>query len=167
MCNLKKLNQFLTISLIFLSTILLGQNNVTSEEIDQTLGSWKGTLSYIDYTSNKPFSMHTNLNVKKGKNKNQLILEITYPNEPKANNKEKILFSKNGTHLNNHKIVSKEKLLSGHLLIITEHSGKDNQKKARIKNIYTIGKNQFVMRKEVKFKDSEKWMLRNEYNYER
>jgi len=44
---------------------------------------------------------------------------------------------------------------------------KDNNKKAEIRVIYIIGKEELIIRKEVKFENTENWKLRNEYNYKR
>ena len=111
--------------------------------------------------------MPANLNVKQGVNKHQLILKINYPKEPNANSTDKIKISKDGTQLNKVDIKSKRSLPNGHIRITTQHSGKDNGKKAMIKNIYVIGIADFIMRKEVKFENSEDWLMRNEYKYSR
>ncbi len=141
------------------------QNIVTIDDLKTLLGDWTGTLTYIDYSSNKPYTMPSNLSIKQGKNKNHLILFNIYPNEPKANNKDKIKVSKNGELLNNHKVKSKQKLSNGQIQITTEYSGKDNNKKALIRNLYILGENQFIIRKEVKYENSDEWLKRNEFSY--
>jgi hypothetical protein len=45
--------------------------------------------------------------------------------------------------------------------------GKDDDKKALIKNVYIIGKTTLIIRKEVKFEGTDTWLTRNEYNYSR
>ena len=143
------------------------QNTVTVDNLKTLLGEWTGTLTYIDYSSNEPYTMPANLNVKQGKNENHLLLFNSYPKEPKANNKDKIKISKNGDLLNNNAVKSKQKLSNGQIQITTEYSGKDNNKKALIRNVYILGENEFVIRKEVKYENSEDWLKRNEYNYTR
>ena len=143
------------------------QNTVTTDDLLTLLGDWTGTLTYIDYSSNKPYTMPANLIVKQGKNENQLILFNIYPKEPKANNKDKIKISKNGKLLNNYAVKSKQRLSNGQIQITTEYSGKDNNKKALIRSLYILGENQFVIRKEVKYENSDQWLKRNEFNYKR
>ena len=162
-----------TLSIVIIIFALLfsiknySQNIVTKDDLQILHGKWTGTLTYIDYSSNKPYTMPANLIVEQGKNENQILLFNNYPNEPKANSKDKIKISKNGELLDNKKVKSKEKLADNQIQIITEYSGKDNKKKALIRNIYIIGEKQFVIRKEVKFNNSEKWIVRNKYSYNR
>ena len=143
------------------------ENIATSDDLKIILGKWTGNLTYIDYRTNNPYSMPSNVEVKQGNNEKQLLLHITYPKEPKANSKEKIRISSNGQQLNKKAIVSRSMLPQGDIQIITEYSGKDNNEDALIKNIYILGTNQFVIRKEVKFQNSDSWMMRNEYNFNR
>ena len=162
-----------TVSIVIIIFALLfsiknySQNIVTKDDLQILHGKWTGTLTYIDYSSNKPYTMPANLIVEQGKNENQILLFNNYPNEPKANSKDKIKISKNGELLDNKKVKSKEKLADNQIQIITEYSGKDNKKKALIRNIYIIGEKQFVIRKEVKFNNSEEWIVRNKYSYNR
>jgi len=111
--------------------------------------------------------MPANLTIKQGKNKNQLSLSFIYPNEPKSNSKDKITISKNGEYLNSNVVKSKQGLSNGQIQITTEYAGKDNNKKAIIRNVYILGKKQFTIRKEVKFEDSDVWLKRSEYNFAR
>ena len=162
-----------TVSIVIIIFALLfsiknySQNIVTKDDLQILLGKWTGTLTYIDYGSNKPYTMPANLIVEQGKNENQILLFNNYPNEPKANSKDKIKISKNGELLDNKRVKSKEKLADNQIQIITEYFGKDNKKKALIRNIYIIGEKKFVIRKEVKFNNSEEWIVRNKYSYNR
>lgn len=159
--------QILIAITVLSSGINYAQDSVTPDDLKLIFGDWTGTLTYMDYTSNEPYTMPANLVVKEGKNENELLLFITYPNEPKANSKDKIRISKDGTQLNKIEVKSKQRSSNGQIEITTEYMGKDNNKKALIKNIYVLGQNQFIIRKEVKFVNSEDWLVRNEYNYSR
>lgn len=157
--------QLFVVIVLLISSKSFAQNTVTTDELKILVGEWKGNLTYIDYTTNKPFSMPANLSVKQ--NKNQLILFNTYPKEPKANGKDKIKLSKDGSKINGVEIKSKEILDNGDIQVTTEKVGKDNNLKATIRQTYILGKNRFIIRKEVKFEDSQEWLKRNEYNYTR
>ena len=140
---------------------------VSPEDIEIILGDWTGSLTYIDYSSNEPYTMPADVNVKQDINKNKLTLHFKYPNEPKANSKGQISISKKGDKINKEIVVSKRELSNERLEIITEYNGKDNKKKAQIRNKYILGSKEFVIRKEVKFENSNEWIMRNEYSFER
>ena len=140
---------------------------ITQEDFKTIQGEWTGTLTYLNYSDNKPFSMPADLVVEKGNNEFQLILQNIYPNEPKANGSGKIKISKDRKTIDKAPIVSRELLPGGSIKIITESSGKDDNKKAQIRKCYTFGQNELIIVKEVLFEDSEKWIKRNEYNYTR
>jgi hypothetical protein len=142
---------------------------VSVKDFKPAFGKWTGTLTYLDYTSGKPYSMPANITITKDeKNAQQLILFIEYPNEPKANGNDTLVISKDGTLLDVASVVSKEKS-NGMLQIVTEKNGLDGneRKKAVIRHTYKISRKTFSNRKEVKFEDEEKWILRNEYKMNR
>ena len=149
------------------SNSIITENTVGPEDIEIILGDWTGSLTYIDYSSNKPYTMPADVSVKQDKNKNKLTLNFKYPNEPNANSKGQISISKKGDKINKEIVVSKQELSNEQLEIITEYNGKDNKKKALIRNKYILGSNQFVIRKEVRFENSNEWIMRNEYSFER
>lgn len=158
---------------IILNIILLfslssyGQTQITPDDLKSIVGTWEGSITYLDYQTNKPFSMAANLIVEMGRNENTLVLNNLYPNEPNANNSEKIKMSKNGTMLNSHLVTLREEIENGQTQIQTEHKGKDDNKKALIRFTYHIGKNIFLIRKEVQFSQGGPWIKRSEFSYHR
>ena len=152
---------------LLLSLSIFSQNQATPEDLKKIIGSWEGKITYLDYQTNKPFSMPANLIVEKGKNENSLVLNNVYPNEPKANNSEKIKVTKNGTFLNKHLVTKRKELDNGQIKIQTEHKGKDDNKTAQIRYTYLVGQNLFVIRKEVQFNQEGNWIKRSEYSYKR
>ena len=140
---------------------------ITTKDLKIILGKWTGSLTYVDYRTNKPFTMPSNVDVKQGKNEKQLLLLITYPKEPNANSKDKIKISEDGQQLNKKEVKSRQKLADGQIQIITEYLGKDNNKPALLRNIYILGDKQFIIRKEVNFENTNEWMMRNEYSLSR
>lgn len=143
------------------------QNSVTPADLEPLLGEWTGSLTYVDYSSNKPYTMPANLTVSQGKSEHQVSLMYTYPNEPSANSKGKLKISDQGKKLNNEMIVSREVLSDGSVQITTSYNGKDNNKEAMVKGAYILGKTICVIRKEVKYINSDKWLKRNEYSFQR
>lgn len=143
------------------------ENKLMPTELKPLIGDWKGTLTYLDYSSGEPYSMPINLKAETGKNDNQLKIFYTYPKEPKANSAGKIMLSKNGQKLNGKPITSKERLSNGAIQITTESMGKDNRQKATIRIVYYLSNQQFTMKKEVRFENTKEWIRRNEYSFDK
>jgi hypothetical protein len=152
---------------LLFSLSLYSQPQITIEDLETIVGSWEGKITYLDYQTNKPFTMAANLIVEKGKDENNLVLNNLYPNEPKANNSDKIKVTKNGTLLNKHLVTKREEVDNGQIQIQTEHKGKDDNKKALIRYTYQISKNLFLIRKEVQFDEVDGWIKRSEFSYKR
>lgn len=152
--------------ILFTSAFII---TVSIKDFKPAFGKWKGTITYLDYTSGKPFTMPCNITVSKDKkNSNQLILAFEYPEEPKANGNDTLKISADGSMIDNEKVISKESK-NGILQIITERNGVDgnDSKKALIRHLYTISKEIFIIRKEVKFDGEDKFIMRNEYKMSR
>ena len=130
-------------------------------------GSWKGSLTYLDYQSGKPYTMPANANISAIPQTNHLLVEMVYPNEPKANGKDTILVNAGFTSFDGNTVVSRKILADGSVEIITKHNGQDgnDNKDAIIRKTYTIGKNKFINRKDVQFVGTTEWIKRNEYSY--
>ena len=157
----------LSLSIFLFTSISFGQNTVQPEILENTIGEWEGALTYLDYQTNEPFTMPVNLRIENGKNKYQFKLFLEYPKESNANSTDKIKISKDGTKINKADVISNRKISEEEFEIITQYSGKDNNRKAAIRVIYIIGKTELIIRKEVKFENTENWILRSEYKYRR
>jgi hypothetical protein len=145
-------------------------DKISTVDFTAALGAWKGKLTYLDYSSGKPYTMPANVTISvNAKAKGQIILVLIYPDEPKANGTDTLVISENGTELNGAKLVSKKITGEGSVQIITDEEGNDgnDNKKAVIRHIYTMNKNNFSNRKEVRFAGTDTWVLRNEYVFYR
>lgn len=142
---------------------LLGANDFKA-----LIGCWQGTLTYLDYTTNKPFSMPANLNIQRVVNTNNFIFANIYPNEPQANSTDSVSISASGKHINKELIKSRRILSDGNTEIVTELLGEDgnDNKKALFKFTYVIGIKLYAHKKEVQFAGRREWILRHEYKYE-
>jgi len=165
-------------AVLYCSTIFVGLNClsqqsesvatfVTNQAIALALGSWEGSLTYKDYSSGEPFTMPANVEVGKGKKDNVLMLQNIFPNEPKANSTGRIKLSKKGRRINKNTVISKEVLSDGTVQITASNTGKDNGKKAEIRLLYSIAKDELIISKEVKFEGAGSWLQRNEFRYQR
>jgi hypothetical protein len=132
-------------------------------------GSWQGTLTYLDYSSGKPYTMPANIEVKRIKKTNKFAVSNIYPNEMSANSTDTLTISKDGKYINKELVKSKQTLASGDIEIVTEASGIDgnDDKPAIFRHTYTIGKTTYKKRKDVQFKGESQWINRHEYSYTR
>lgn len=132
-------------------------------------GSWKGSLTYLDYSSGKPYTMPADLEVLRIDKTPLFVFSNIYPKEPDANSKDTIKVNQKMQLINNEIIKSGRRLENGGLEIITEESGTDgnDNKPATFKFTYMISANKFTRKKEVKFNDSDQWIMRHQFSYSR
>ena len=154
-------------SILFLSLLLvLGFLNAQSFQIknlSNSIGKWEGKLTYLDYSTGKPYTMSANIKISLTENMNGYIMGYEYPKEPQANSKDTTyivnkLFGKD-------KIVEFKKAADGGFSLVTEIVGEDgnDNKKAVLRHIYILKPNTFSIIKDVKFEGTDKWIKRNEY----
>jgi len=154
-------------SILFLSLLLvLGFLNAQSFQIknlSNSIGKWEGKLTYLDYSTGKPYTMSANIKISLTENMNGYIMGYEYPKEPQANSKDTTyivnkLFGKD-------KIVEFKKAADGGFSLVTEIVGEDgnDNKKAVLRHIYILKHNTFSIIKDVKFEGTDKWIKRNEY----
>lgn len=143
-------------------------SSVSVKDFKPALGKWKGSLTYLDYSNGKPYSMPVNITIK-GNKQQGIILSLEYPDEPKANSKDTLVISANGTMLDVATVVSNKKNNDGSREIVIEQNGTDgnDNRKAVLRHIYKISKKLFIRRKEVQFEGEEKFILRYEYKMNR
>lgn len=166
------MKSFLVVITLFISVSVIVQQKATvvMNDFAPAFGKMKGSLTYLDYKSGKPYTMPANIILRANvSNSNELIRTLEYPDEPQANGMDTLLIANGGTSFNGGKLVEKKRLPNGTLQIITEREGVDgnDNKKATIRNTYTVGKNVFSNRKEVHFIGEEKWIERHIYSFRR
>jgi hypothetical protein len=140
-----------------------------SKDFTKLSGSWKGTLTYLDYSSGKPYTMPADIEVKRIRKTNKFIFSNIYPNEKSANSIDTIIISKDGKYIDKELIKSRRKLENGDIEIVTEEFGKDgnDNKPATFRHTYTFGKTTYKKRKDVQFTGQTNWINRHEYSYTR
>ena len=153
------------------AVVCCGQTSmIDTATINLLIGNWKGSLTYLDYKTNKPFTMPADLQIRRLANSNsQLVYSNFYPNEPDANDHDTVTIAQGGAMINNEVVKVRSVLPNGDIQIITEYVGFDgnDHKSAIIRHRYIIGKSNYTARKEVRFKDEAEWIKRSEYSYSR
>ncbi len=136
----------------------------SSEDFRLIAGSgWKGHLSYLDYSSKALSKIPVEIQVDEP-NGRTLGYSIRYPGETQYNSREKIELSRDGRKLNGGLIVARKRDENGDLTLVTIYQGKDDNRRADIRETYTIGGTAFSISKEVRFEGASDYFLRNRYS---
>jgi hypothetical protein len=153
---------------IFVSIFLLLCLTATAQyvqvnDLSASVGSWEGKLTYLDYSSGKPYTMSANIKVSLTENKSGYVMAYEYPKEPQANSRDTTYIRDN--FFGKDKIVVFEKGSGGGFTLVTEVDGTDgnDNKKAVLKHVYLVTLTSFSITKEVKFEGTAVWVRRNEY----
>lgn len=154
--------------LILITSIFLISFHVTAQsykvkDLSNSIGSWEGKLTYLDYSTGKPFSMLANIKISLTQDGMGYIMGYEYPKEPHANAKDTTYIKDD--FFGNDKIVAFESDVNGGFKMITEVAGEDGNehKKATLRHTYTLKSNTFSIMKEVMFEGTNAWIKRNEY----
>ena len=133
------------------------------KDLSNSLGSWEGKLTYLDYSSGNPFTMLANVKISLTENKSGYIMGYEYPKEPQANSKDTTYVT--DKFFGKDKIVDFKKESNGEFRLVTEIMGEDGNdyKKAILRHTYLLRSTNYSIIKEVKFEGSDSWIKRNEY----
>jgi len=147
----------------------LSNPSISINDFTSVIGNWKGSLTYLDYTSGKPYTMPADVIVSTEPQLNRVILEYKYPNEPHANGKDTLKISKEGTMLDAAFVKEKKLLADSTLRIVTERNGFDgnDHRKAVIRHTWIISAAVFSNREDIKFEGEQNWIERNQYTFHR
>jgi hypothetical protein len=141
--------------------------NFQISTISSSVGHWKGTLSYLDYSSANSYTMPAEIDISYTSNKAGYIIAYNYPNEPKANSTDTTYTKGSGKYFGREKVISFVKSNSRDFTLITEFDDVDgnDKKEATIRHKYKLEGNSFVIRMDVKFKGTTEWIKRHEYQF--
>ncbi|MGY3211880.1 hypothetical protein [Mucilaginibacter sp. HD30] len=126
--------------------------------------AWSGTLTYLDYGTNKLTPIPTELTVA---TKRLGVYEwiTAYPKEKSHNSIDTIKITNGGNVLDD-EAVKERSFANGSLKIVTEKTGSDNNKPARFRYTYLISPKTFSQKKEVCYQGQAAWFVRNELKLE-
>lgn len=169
---MKKIRLYLTLIItLLITTICSAQNSFKSIQKDfyKLSGTWEGSLTYLDYSSGKPYTMPADIEIKRIGKTNKFVFSNIYPNETNANSIDTISISTDGKYIDKELVKSRCKLPDGDIEIITEEFGKDgnDNKPATFRHTYTLGQTTYKNRKDVQFPGETEWINRHEYSYKK
>ena len=129
---------------------------------------WSGTLTYLDYSSNRKVSIPSTLLVSglEGQ-QSKFIFDYQYPKEPQARSVDTIVIANDGREFAGERVVDRQETQGGPIIIVTEKAGTDNKRKALIRHTYRIEPGNFSIKKEVRYDDTNQYLVRNEYQWAR
>ncbi|MBK8610083.1 MAG: hypothetical protein IPL84_09070 [Chitinophagaceae bacterium] len=142
--------------------------SVGQADLEKIRGQWTGSLTYLDYTSNKSETVQASLEVSM-KNKTVFMFAYSYPNEPGRGGKEKFKLSENGSKINNMKVIERIEQPEGGYKIVLEEKGKDGNegRTAIFRHIFEKKDQQLTITKMVKFEGTDDFFQRNQYQFKR
>ena len=152
----------LTSALVMLCLFANAQS-IQVKDLAGSVGSWKGNLTYLDYSSGKPFTMLANIKISLTADSRGYIMAYEYPKEPHANAKDTTAIV--SAFFGKDKIVQFKRDSAQGFTLVTEVDGVDGNenKKAILRHQYLLQKNTFTITKSVKFQGTDSWIKRNEY----
>ncbi|WP_028786671.1 hypothetical protein [Terrimonas ferruginea] len=161
------MKQLLSIFLLTISFQLSAQSKLTADQLKYLPGTWKGNLTYLDYSSGQPYTMQADLFVTLLENGRKYIFSNRYPGEPAANAADTIAIDLASNFFDGHKISYVSTIAGNGVEFATEHNGTDgnDNKPALIRLTYRFDRRMFTRKKEVQFTGTTEWLKRHEYVY--
>lgn len=141
-------------------------------DLENLRGDWKGSLTYLDYTSAKETVILCNLSAQpktNAKENNAWVLRFSYPQESGHDHDDEYVIGKEGKTINGLVLLEKTILPNGSLKIVLEEKGEDgnDHKPATFHRILLISTQKFSISKMVRFDGESEFIKRHEYNFSR
>jgi uncharacterized membrane protein YphA (DoxX/SURF4 family) len=141
------------------------ENKTTINDFKPFTGKWKGQLTYLDYTSNKPVTMPANtlFEMVSDSSFDQFIY---YTDEPHKNADSRYTIREKGSMLNEMKLVER-KAEKEKLLLVFEYRGPDgnDNRMATMQRIIELTGNELKITKMVKYDGEGKFIQRHQYHF--
>ena len=157
---------------IILSTTAMVQTPsfIQPEDLKNLQGSWKGSLTYKDYSTGKETAIAATVICHRTKPESESrtwVMNFDYPLEKGHDHSEEYRINKEGTVISNQPLVEKIVLPDGSLKIILEEKGKDgnDQKPATFHHIIELCANKLRITKMVRLDGEQAFRKRNEYQF--
>jgi hypothetical protein len=140
--------------------VLAAQTTVAASDIDRLVGpGWTGTLTYRDYSNDARTSITAALLLTRMASPADAgarwDLRVAYADEPHANSGDTISLSPDGRRFRNSTVMERRVLPDGRVQFVTEEEGRDNDRPARIRMVYTIGERSTSWQKLVRYEGAE------------
>lgn len=157
------------------STTTFGQDKLKNEanqllittpknDLKQYTGSWSGTLTYLDYSSQRTITIKATVEVKQeASDSNNIMLAYDYPNEPGHEEKEIIEIRGNQFFIEGQQVIMEKDSGGNSLQFVVEKEGMDNNRRATVRRTFYFSRNAFSIKKEVRHDGAQIFFVRHEY----
>lgn len=142
--------------------------SLSPAQLQPLLGTWRGELMYMDYTSGAETHIPADLVVEPLGERTWLV-GFGYADEPHANQRDTMRLSTDGIWLDTHQVISVQQPATDSLILVLQEHGTDNDVPVLIRKIWWIGRSTCTLRKEVQplATSSAPFALRHEYRFKR
>jgi hypothetical protein len=133
--------------------------------------AWRGTLTYLDYTSTTRETITSNVRVRRDEGAGGWRWDVSYTDEPHADAGAALSISADGQTLRNgdsaQRIISEESPQPGELVLTTEERGQDDGRAATIRRVYRFEPRMLTLTKFVQFEGDSAGaeFVRHEYRW--
>lgn len=140
---------------------------VEPSDVQRLTGApWKGSLTYLDYSSGKSTSIPSALVVTPAAaDERSWRFDYQYPDEPRANSSSLVTIAADGSTIDGEQVRERSATADGLLRIVTEKPGQDDGRPALFRFTYVIGDSSFSRRKEVKLEGAAEFFERHIYTW--
>jgi hypothetical protein len=153
---------------LLFSIAVHAQQNISISDFRKLDGKWKGTLTYLDYSSNKLTTIpaSTLIEIVSDTEFDQYIF---YTEEPDKNKKTRYRINATGTELGDRRLVEKIIQTDGGIKLVLESAGPDgnDNRPAVFRHIMVLSANKFVVTKMVRFEGEKDFFERHTYSFSR
>ena len=146
--------------------------HLTSAELSDALATWSGTLTYLDYRSQKTTVLPTRARGEM-KGPNQVLLHFDYEESSTRHvfGTDTLTVAPDGTRLRwdgtDYIILSKQWLPGQTLRLVLESEARDNDLSATIRKTLTLNPRQMTVKKEVRTSPEAAFFQRHQYQFTR
>ncbi len=142
-------------------------DRIQPDDFDLVRGRWKGSLTYLDYTSRQEVVIPCDVDATVNKKQRVVQLVYTYPAEPAYNSRDKLRIAADGSRVQDQRVVSRKTMSDGTLEFITEETGYDDHKNCTIRRIIVLSNTTFSIAKWVKYQDGDDFIRRNIFSWKK
>lgn len=145
---------------------------LSAADVDRLTGApWRGTLTYLDYTSHAQTTIQSTLQMVRLPNQTDGAsawdMRVGYPDEPNANSGETATLTRDGLVFRGGQVLERAVLADGAVRVVTEQDGEDDGRPARFRFVYLLAETQCSIQKLVRFTPQEAFFERHIYRWSR
>lgn len=143
---------------------------IRTTDFDALVGeTWRGTLTYLDYSSKKLTTIRSTMRVTPAEN-GAWTFAVGYDDEPHADGASTLRITDSGTRIQiddtAERVVSRTNTPTG-FQFVTEQQGADDERPATIRKTYTRAADTFSIRKDVRLDGTTEFFNRHVYEWKR